>query len=205
MSFLNRLPALARSVSGALCFSALAFFLIGKAHAITIDFDDLDPADFSGPGWYIPVTNEYESLGVLFDGYVNPVAVSTKSSPNFLHGSIGISIYFIDTLPTYVSMYVGSILEHKVGIRAHGADGYIEDRLTDGEVRGMQWEDSTPYRPNQFISFYIPEGISSINIDGQADSYIDDLTFSVSLPEPSAFILLWLGLLMVYLHRKRLQ
>jgi len=39
-----------------------------------------------------------------------------------------------------------------------------------------------------------------IRLDGQADSYIDDLTFTVSVPESNAFILLWLGLLMIYLR-----
>ena len=205
MSFFPRLLGFSRKMSGSLCLSVFVFFSIGNAQAITIDFDDLNPADFVGDGWYIPLTNQYESLGVLFEGYVNPVAASTKSAPNFLHGSIGISIYFLDTLPTHVSMYVGSLLEHKVGIRAHGANGYFEDWTTDGEVRGMNWESSTPYRPDQFVSFYIPEGITSINIGGQADSYIDDLTFGVSVSEPGIFLLFSLGLLMTYLHRKRLQ
>ncbi|HSC69644.1 MAG TPA: PEP-CTERM sorting domain-containing protein [Cellvibrio sp.] len=170
-------------------------FSIGNTQAVTIDFDDLNPADYVGSGWYFPVTNEYEYLGVLFSGYVNPVAISTQSAPNILYGSIGMSIYFIDTLPTYVSMYVGSTFNYKVGIRAHGANEYFEDRLTDGAVRGMNQESSTPYRPNQFISFYIPEGISSIHLGGQADAYIDDLTFIVDVPEPGMLILFCIGIL----------
>lgn len=200
MSFITRLSVLARGISGAFLFFPLIFFSVGSAQAITIDFDDLDPSDYVGHGWYMPVTDEYASLGVIFEGYVEPVAASAKSSPNVLNGSIGIGIKFLDTLPTYVSMYVGSLLEYKVGIRAYGPNGYFEDRLTDGAVRGMFYEDSTPYRPNQFISFYIPGGISYIRLDGQAGSYIDDLTFTVSLPEPGTFILLWLGLLMIYLR-----
>lgn len=200
MSFILRLSAFGRRIYGTLLFFSLIFLSIGRAQAITIDFDDLDPADYVREGWYIPVTNEYESLGVIFEGYVDPVAVSAKSSPNVLNGSIGIGIKFLDKLPTYVSMYVGSLSEYKVGIRAHGPNGYIEDQATDGAVRGMSQENSTPYRPNQFISFYIPGGISYIRLDGQADSYIDDLTFTVSVPESNAFILLWLGLLMIYLR-----
>lgn len=205
MSFFLRLLGFSRKMSGSLCLSVFVFFSMGNAQAITIDFDDLEPGSFLPGDYFNPPINKLESLGIAIEGYVQPLAISTKSAPNILWGSVGFSIYFIDTLPTYVSMYVGSLLEYKVGIRAQGANGYFEDWTTDGEVRGMNWESSTPYRPDQFVSFYIPEGITSINIGGQADSYIDDLTFGVSVSEPGIFLLFSLGLLMTYLHRKRLQ
>jgi hypothetical protein len=102
-------------------------------------------------------------------------------------------------------MYVGSVLEHKVDVSIYGLNGLIETKTTDGEVRGFEWEQSTPYRDNQFVSFYVPEGISHIYLAGQADVYMDDLSFSVSVPEPSSFLLLFLGVLITALHRKRLQ
>jgi hypothetical protein len=192
-------------MNSAVCFSVLTFLAMGNAQAITIDFDDLNPADFYEDG-YKPLTNEYESLGVLFEGYVQPVSGSTKSAPNFLLGSsLGFSIYFTDIPPTYVSMYVGSTFGLRVGVRVKGVNGYIEDRVTDGGVLGMNWESSTPYRPDQFVSFYVPEGISYLNIDSKMGPYIDDLTFIVDVPEPGILILFGLGLLIIYFHRKRLQ
>ena len=202
MSKLFRLLILTHKMNGAIYLLVFVFCSIGNAQAITIDFDDLEPGSFLQGDSYNPPINKIESLGLMFEGYVQPIAASTQSSPNFLHGSIDFSIYFLDTLPTYVSMYVGSILEYKVGVRAWDRNGNSEARLTDGGVRGIQWEDSTPYRANQFVSFYMPQGISSISVGGQADSYIDDLTFVVNVPEPGAFILLWLGLLMICVHRK---
>jgi hypothetical protein len=205
MSFLLKLSELACKVNGALCFSLLMLFSIGNAQAVTIDFDDLEPGSFLPGDSFNPPINRLESLGIAIEGYVQPLAASTKSAPNFLWGSVGFSIYFIDTPPTYVSMYVGSIQEYKVWLRAFDANGNSEVKNTEGGVRGIQWEDSTPYSPNQFISFYMPEGITNINIGGQADAYIDDLSFSVSVPEPGTFILVCLGLLMIYMHRKCLQ
>jgi hypothetical protein len=203
MSLFLRVLVLSRKMRSALCLSIVAFFTMGNAQAITIDFDDLNPADFYEDG-YKPLTNEYESLGVLFEGYVQPASGSTKSAPNFLLGStLGFSIYFTDTLPTYVSMYVGSTFGLRVGVRVNGVNGYIEDRVTDGEVLGMNWESSTPYRPDQFVSFYVPEGISYLNVDSKMGPYIDDLTFIVDVPEPGILFLFFLGMLMIYMHGKR--
>ena len=204
MEFLVRLLTASRSVTTVLAVMGLMLFSIGKAQAVTIDFDDLDPADFIGDDGYIPLTDQYGSLGVLFEGGAYLSGYSSKSSPNYINGP-GFSIYFLDVIPTYVSMYVGSGLKHKVGLSVYGLNGWIENKTTDGEVRGFEWEQSTPYRDNQFVSFYVPEGISHIYLAGQADVYIDDLSFGVSVPEPSALLLLFLGILITYLHRKRLQ
>lgn len=202
MSFLLWVLVFARKMSVALCF--FIFFSMGNAQAITIDFDDLEPGSFLVGDGFTPPLNQIGS--VIFEGYVQPISGSTKSGPNFLLGStLGFAIYFIDTPPTYVSMYVGSLFELKVGIRVKGVNGYLEDRLTDGGVIGMNWETSTPYRPDQFVSFYVPEGISYVSVGSKMAPYIDDFTFIADVPEPSAFILLWLGLLMIWLRQKRLQ
>ncbi|HSC69643.1 MAG TPA: PEP-CTERM sorting domain-containing protein [Cellvibrio sp.] len=183
-----------RKTSSAMCLAIFTLFSMGSAQAVTIDFDDLDLADFSGQGCK-PITNEYESLGVIFAGCVEPAAGSTKSGPNFIVGSTeGFSIYFTDTPPTYVSMYVGSLFELGVRVSAFGVNSY-EERLTDGVLWGMSWYESTPYRPDQFVSFYMPDGISFLKIYSKIDPYIDDLTFIVDLPEPGVLILFCIGIL----------
>lgn len=204
MSFLLSLSALARKMRGAIYFSALVFFSMGNAQAITINFDDLDPDDLTDAEGRLTLTNEYQSQGVVFQGGAYLIGLSTKSLPNYVTGP-GFTILFPDVLPTYVSMYVGSTLEYQVGISVYGIDGYIEQKITDGAMHGMQGDYSTPYRPDQFVSFYMPQGISYIQLGGQADTYIDDLSFTVSVPESGTLILFCLGLVMTYLQRKRLQ
>jgi len=205
MSLLCRLLVLSRKMSSVLVLSIFAFFSIGKAQAVTIDFDDLNRDDFVGAEdeWMTPLTNQYESLGVIFEGGAYLSNFSWRSL-NSISGP-GFSFYFIGELPTYVSMYAGSVGEYKVNFRAHRSDGSFEDWLTDGGVRGASWESSTPYRENQFVSFYIPEGISSIEVGSQGSPYIDDLTFSVSVPEPDTLLLFCLGILITYFRRKGLK
>lgn len=205
MSFLLMQFDLSRKVISVLVLSIFAFFSIGKTQAVTIDFDDLDRADFVGTEDELmtPLTNEYESLGVMFEGGAYLRDFSWRSL-NSINGP-GFSFYFIGELPTYVSMYAGSIEGYKVNFRARRSDGSFEDRLTDGGVRGASWESSTPYRENQFVSFYIPEGISSIGVTSQGSPYIDDLTFSVSVPEPDTLLLFCSGILIIFLRRKSLK
>ena len=184
---------------------ALMIFQVGKAQAVTIDCDDLEPGSFLTGDCFDPPTNKLDSFGIEISGCIEPLATSAVSSPNVLWGPLGFTIYFLDEIPTYVSMYVGSLQEYKVFVRADTESGYFEYKNSEGGVRGMEWETSTPYTPNQFISLFIPEGITSITVSGQADVYIDDFTFSASVPEPSSFLLLLLGMLVTYLHRKRPQ
>lgn len=180
-------------------------FSIGNTQAVTIDFDDLNPADFFGEEGELqtPLTNQYESLGIIFEGG-SYLGGTPGQYSNIIHGP-GFSFYFTDELPTYVSMYVGSADQLKVGVSIYGVNGHIETKLTEGGVRGMEWEQSTPYRENQFVSFFAAEGISFVHVASQQTAYMDNLSFEVIVPEPNAFILLWLGLLMIYLHSRRLQ
>ena len=204
MSFLVKLLVLSREMSVALCLSLCVFFSIGNAHAITIDFNDLNPADFYNEGeWATPLTNQYESLGVIFEGGAY-VGGTPGEFSNILTGP-GFGFYFIHDLPTYVSMYVGSADQLKVGVRIYGLNGHIETKITDGWVRGMEWEQSTPYRDNQFVSFFAEEGISFVYVASQQTAYMDNLSFAVVVPEPGVLILFGLGLLMIYMHRKLLQ
>lgn len=178
---------------------------VGRAQAITINFDDLNPEDFINAEdpdqGLIPLTDEYASLGVMFVDGAYLGGGSPNFSPNFVNGP-GFSFYFLGRLPQYVSFYAGSLTEYKVGITAYGSNGFLDSFLTDGEVSGMGSDESTPYRDNQYVSFFEPEGIFSIHLSGQADVYIDNLYFGVEVPEPGSWILFCFGLLVIYLQRK---
>lgn len=204
MSFMSKVNVFSRPLRVIFCSVALIFFGVVKAQAVTIDFDDLNYEDYLGSEEELqtPLSDEYESLGVLFSSSTYLKNFSWRSL-NSVNGP-GFSFYFINDLPTFVSMYVGSFGGYKVGVRARGADGYFEDKVTEGAVRGNP-DLSTPYEENQFVSFYIPQGISSIEIDSQGLPYMDDLTFTLSLPEPGSVILMLLGMLTLYLQTKRLQ
>jgi hypothetical protein len=184
--------------------------------AVTLTFDELNPADYinedEDEGLHY-LTNEYESFGLLFEKFAYVVAwgqsPNPKSLPNYVTGP-GLTLNFVGNLPTYVSLFVGSGSGYKVGIDAFGLNGYREFFLTEGEVRGMGSDESTPYIPNQFVSFRSPSGISSIHLAGQADVYIDDLTFTnepdIAAPESSTFILFVIGLLgLILCNRKSLK
>jgi hypothetical protein len=176
----------------ACCFIISIFS--SSANAITITFDELDPATIENER----LTNEYESQGLVFDYNAYLVSASTQSAPNYVIGP-GISLHFTNELPTYVSFYTGSSTEHKVFISAFGPNGYFSNLTTEGGLNGWGSDESTPYIPNQFVVFQSEFGIASIELSGQSDGYIDDLTFYVagdetSVPEPSVIILLILGL-----------
>ena len=185
-----------------------------SALAITLTFDELNPADYEGEGVETPfLTNEYESLGLVFDGaaYLHTWTNSqpAMSLPNYVIGP-GFILNFLGDLPTYVSLFVGSSTGHAVFLDAHGPSGYHESQRTDGELNGWGSEESTPYVPNQFVFFSSPMGISSIELSGQSDAFIDNLTFtnepSIAAPESSTFILFAIGLLGLMLcNRKSLK
>lgn len=175
---------------------------VGRAQAITINFDDLNPEDFinaeGSDDWLFPLSNEYESVGLIFQD--NAYLIGGGGN-NFVNGP-GFSFRFVGNLPTYVSMYVGSSVGYKVGVDAFGVNGDRDHKVTDGAIHGMTDEESTPYRDNQFVSFYMPEGISKIHLSGQGDAYIDNLYFGAEVPEPGSWILFCFGLLAIYLKRK---
>lgn len=180
-------------------------------YAVTIDFDDLDPYSYLHDGDLSPLTDEYLSLGVVFESSAYLVDESwgfqpAYSSPNFVAGP-GFGFRFVGVFPTHVSMYVGSGSGSRVWVDAVGPGGYKETWLTDGELHGMMVDesDSTPYRPNQFVFFDSAWGISSIGLSSQGDTTIDSLTFtnSSSVAEPHAAMLLALGLTGLAWQRRR--
>ena len=199
MSLIHKLLVVSRKISSAVCLVVFVLFTVGNAHAVTIDFDDIDPFELNGDEGYLPLTNQYESLGVIFES-----SAYFSRQGKMLDGP-GFGFRFVHELPTYVSMYVGSADQLKVGVSFYDLNGYIDTVVTDGWVRGMNEELSTPYRDNQFVSFYAPQGISYVHVASQQTAYMDNLSFSVNVPEPSSFLLLFLGILITYLHRKRPQ
>lgn len=184
------------------CLRVVCFFIIclfgNVANAVMIDFDDRDPV--SVPDSIL--TNEYESEGVLFHGNAYLISQSPKSAPNYVVGP-GFSFSFLSLpyvsgfFPKLVTFYTGSSTESKVFITATGPDGHVEQIITEGEIHGMGDDTSTPYIPNQFITFEFASGISSIELSGQSDAYIDDLSFYYvmeTVPEPSIIILFLLSM-----------
>lgn len=175
------------------CSLAFSFFC-SSANAVMINFDGLDPET-------IPdsiLTNEYESQGLIFEHNAYLTPSSPKSSPNYAVGP-GFTLHFINKLPTYVSFYTGSSTQSKVFISAVGPNSYAEGLITEGEIHGLGDLESTPYIPNQFVVFQSEFGIATIELGGQSDAYIDDLSFyyagdEIEVSEPSAIILLILGL-----------
>jgi hypothetical protein len=195
----------------ALVFAVCCGVVAQSAAAITLTFDELDPMYYESEEAESPyLTDEYESVGLLFDGaaylHKRTALQPSVSSPNYVVGP-GFVLNFIGDFPTYVSMYVGSTASTAVFLTASGPGGYQENKRTDGEVRSSGYEESTPYVPNQFIFFSSPTGISSIELSTQGDSFIDNLTFTsdpdIEVPESSTFILFAIGLLGLILCKRR--
>lgn len=178
----------------------------GTARAVLIDFDDIpylipgsdaDPTHFA----YHPLTDEYLAQGLLIDGgFLTEYASSDTdavSRPNFLLGGNFLTFSFVDTLPTYVSMYVSEVNEFAVGVSVYGTSGLLYEMLTAGWPADGS-DVYPPYEPNQFVSFSAPSGISSITLTSVANlrtsAMVDDLTYTVALvPEPSSLALLAIG------------
>lgn len=182
-------------------FTSALIFFCNAANAVFINFDELDPASLPNE----MVTNEYEPLGVVFQYNAYLIPASTQSAPNYVIGP-GIAFNFVNTLPTYVSFFTGSSTEHKVFISATGPNNYRADIVTEGQLNGWGSSENTPYVPNQFVVFQSEFGISSIELSGQSDGYIDDLSFyypgeEIEVLEPSGITLLMLGLASIFRRR----
>lgn len=187
------------------------FFMAGPAKAVLIDFDDLTyvPSDPDFPCFCdTPVTNEYESLGLIIDGGFllpyqdwNPNVVS---APNYLLGANSLRLSFVGALPTFVSMVVNAALEEAILFDVYGEDGLLGRHRTDGYAGP---DESTPYTPNQLMTLTYAQGISYIVIEGyyhmRTSAAIDDLRFEyTSVPAPATLFLLGLGLLGLTLRKR---
>ena len=198
--------------------AALGFLIIANsAHAVFIDFDDIDyiPVDPESPQFYdVPLSDEYADKGLLIDGAFlmaygdDPAAV--KSRPNFLLGSNFLTLSFTGELPTFVGMYVSSFLEEPMFLNAYNSTGLIGSKATKGHA-GPEYPNYR-YTHKQYIGFSNDAGISSVTMEGfynmRVSGMIDDLTFTrkvaASVPEPSALILLALGIFVLFARKMRL-
>lgn len=168
-------------------------------YAITIDFDDIAVIPIDGCFCDHPLADEYLAQGLQIDGgYLVGESMPDGTNENQLLGSNFLQLRFIGSLPTYVSMYVSAVLEQAVYLYAYSSDGLVSQHQT-ARWAGTE-ENSTPYVPNQYVSFESSAGISSITIEAfyglRVGPIIDDLTYEyTSVPEPSSLTLFGLGLL----------
>lgn len=189
-----------------LSFSFLILFC-NSAHAVLINFDELDQNNYiNADGDLTYLSNEYESQGLLLN-YAYLVewydGVPAVSLNNYIAGP-GFGLQFVGDLPTTVSFYLGSHSHTAVFIDVQGP--YYSKQITSsGEIHGMTDNYGTPYIPNQLFSFSARTGISSISFSGQGDAYIDDLSYTyashASVPEPSAILLFFVGLIGLLVRR----
>ena len=172
---------------------SLAFLMLisSSAQAVLITFDELDGNSYVDTnGEPIPLTNEYESQGLVFYG---PAYVGGGvAGPGFRFEFIG------DNLPTYVSFNVNPASGIAISMYVQGPD-YRKLVNSSGAIVGMTDDPGTSPIPNELFSFSSPTGISSVELSGKAGVYFDNLTYTYSLttqvPEPSAFMLLIIALL----------
>jgi hypothetical protein len=175
-----------------------SFFAVGvllvccnSANAVLITFNELDENSYvDANGERTPLTNEYESQGVVFFG------------PAYVGGGVGgpgFSFEFVgDSLPTYVSFNVSPVSGIAASIYVQGPD-YHKLVRSSGAIVGMTDDPGTPPIPNELFSFSSPAGISSVELSGKAGVYFDNLTYTypspAQVPEPATFILFGIGLL----------
>lgn len=194
--------ALARSFA----VTALLGLATASAQAVLITFDDLPPPDPEGGLAGTPVTNEYASLGLIVnDGYLGGSGV--PGSDQVLYGAPYLNLSFTGaTLPNYVSLYVSAPNQDRVFVDATGP-GYARTVTTDGA--GWPPETETPYRPNQYVSFYSASGISGLDLTAfyflRTGPVIDDLYFGnvAPIPEPASLALGVAGVLTLWAARRR--
>lgn len=192
-------------------FSSLAFFS-GAAQAVLINFDDLVRVPDEDPMQSCfcnhPLTNEYETDGLLIDGgflmeYYEDDE-NKVSSPNYLLGSHYLTLSFVGKLPTFVSMIVSAANQEAIYFDVFGTAGLIDEQQTKGWAGP---DDDTPYTPNQLMAFKAAEGISSIVIQGyynlRVSSIIDDINYEYSsVPAPASLWLITIGLLGLAFQRR---
>ena len=190
-------------------FLGFSFFIMSNsAYAVLINFDELDPNNYSYEGGNPYLTNEYESQGLVITGSAYLLnwheGIPSVSLPNYVIGP-GFGLEFVGNLPTDVSFYFGSSSHSAVFIDVYGPN-YEKHLMSSGDNHGIT-DEYIPYIPNEFFSFSSPTGISSIAFSGWGDNYIDDLNYAyadpTTVPEPSALLIYLFGLLTLIVSRLR--
>lgn len=198
------LPSLWRRV-----ISAVTLLICTHAHAITINFDDIERVnDPEYPSWADqPITDQYLSKGLLVDGgylnsYFEDESHKRVSGPNYLQGGPFFGLKFVGDLPRFVSLVVTSSHEDVVFLSASCGDGSVLASETPGWAGP---DKNSPFQAKNLITFSSTHGISHIDISAyyflRNSAMVDDLIFHYSVPEPSALILILLGLLAIYCAR----
>lgn len=187
-------------------------------HAVFIDFDDIvaPPANPFGCETVEPcgliLSNEYESKGVVFEGFSWLVGgvLPDGTNQNQVFGTNGIWLGFVGTRPNFVSFNVDSAL----GLEASYFSVYGENNELLFLQHSNGWtgfeETSTPYIPGELVSIYSSAGIAGIYIESlfnlRSGPTIDNLTFEYrTVPEPSALLLFLGGIVGLFLGRGRYQ
>jgi hypothetical protein len=182
----------------------LALVHLGIANATLITFDDLPPplpGDFAKN----PVTNQYASKGLLISGgYLTQPDPASKNQA--LLASEFAQLIFLDTLPTFVSLSVSSSLRDHIYVSASGPS-FLQTITTSGYGGPLN---STPYMPNELVSFASPGGISFLRLSDfynfGVDAIVDNVYFGAvpAVPEPPSWVLMGVGLLLfIAVKRKR--
>ncbi|MGM8226662.1 PEP-CTERM sorting domain-containing protein [Cellvibrio sp. ARAG 10.3] len=190
--------------------SCLALLWAAESFAVFINFDDIpfipnDDGEDSTVFDDMPLTNQYESQGLLIDGgYLLEDPEGAVSSPNALLAGNFLTLSFINNLPTFVSMRVNSVNQGSVILHAYGAAGLIERQQTPGySGPGDDYE----IIPDLLVAFDVAEGISHITIEGffnsRTSAFIDDLIYEYAVPAPATLGLITIGLLGLALQRRR--
>ena len=187
-------------------FVAIFFLACAQVcHAVVIDFDDILHVPTDGYFYDQPITNEYAAQGLLVsDGYLTLQSdLFGVSSPNALIGGPTLVLNFIGKLPTFVEFTVSAAYDQASFITAIGPSGYLFTKKTGGYAGP---EDDTPYIPNQLVSLQAAGGILSLEMTAfygtRTSCIIDNLHYDYkSLPEPSTFGILLVGLCMLAWRR----
>jgi hypothetical protein len=186
---------LARIVVG-----AWATLHVGLANATFIDFDDLPPP-ISPEFFSTPITDQYVTKGLRVDEAYLTVTGATGANQALL-GTQFMHLSFLNTLPTFVSLSVSSADQDQVYLTAHGP-GYSQNFTSSGW--GGDDAHSTPYRPNELVSFASASGIASLDLSSfyfmRTGPIVDNLYFGSipAVPEPPALMLLGIGVLILAL------
>jgi hypothetical protein len=179
-------------------------------HAELITFDDIVRVPGDDCFCDHPLTNEYETRGLvidngyLVDGITGDGNGGGVTAPNALLGGDTLELYFVGKKPTYVEMYVSAAFDQAIFIDIFGDSGLLFSRKTDGYAG----DDNYVYKDNQLVKLFSAEGISHISMSGyynlRTSALIDDLCYKYDVVEPNALFLLLGTLGFVALRRRNL-
>lgn len=180
------------------------------SRAELINFDDIVRVPVDGCFCDHPLTNEYESRGLvigngyLVDGVTGDGAGAGVTSPNALQGGDTLELYFVGKKPTYVEMYVSAALEQAVFLDIFDDSGLLFSRKTNGYAG----DENYTYADNQLVKLFSPDGISHISMFAyynlRTSALIDNLCYEYDVPEPNTVFLMLSALGMILLKQRKI-